>query len=249
MSFPPPTCPVTCKTQIDNKYNEFKTILNACIGDVKKTGSPTTTCTCKQECTSGTVYHRYRVINLVGQGSFYTFVVYHEIYKKYKSLNEESGVLGFPKTDERSTVKSIYGTVGRYNHFEKGTIYWSRYIGTHAIYGVAFNEYEKQNYEHGALGFLISDETPIDNTCSYWDFEGGRIYVRSGNAYTVYRAILSKYLEVKDAQGFGYPRTSTIKATDGSLYNDFECSKIHKCGICRITVKPTYNVQHQDMIF
>lgn len=54
------------------------------------------------------------------------FVVYGAIYARYAALNVEKGLLGFPKTDE-----SAAGSGGRYNHFEKGSIYWTQATGAH----------------------------------------------------------------------------------------------------------------------
>ena len=54
--------------------------------------------------------------------------VYGAIYRKYVKLQETKGVLGVPATDE-----SPVGTIGRFNHFKKGSIYWTSATGACAI--------------------------------------------------------------------------------------------------------------------
>jgi uncharacterized protein with LGFP repeats len=47
------------------------------------------------------------------------FEVHGAIREKWASLGSEQ-FLGYPKTDERTTPDGV----GRYNHFQKGSIYW-----------------------------------------------------------------------------------------------------------------------------
>ncbi|KAG7294203.1 hypothetical protein NEMBOFW57_004273 [Staphylotrichum longicolle] len=60
------------------------------------------------------------------------FLIYGEIFLKWKSTGGEPGMLGYPITDESSA--GDHG--GRYNDFNKGgSIYWSPATGAHVIPG------------------------------------------------------------------------------------------------------------------
>src|SRR5215213_9401599 len=51
--------------------------------------------------------------------------VHGSILAKYVALDGEAGFLGYPTTDETPTP----GGAGRYNHFERGSIYWTYKTG------------------------------------------------------------------------------------------------------------------------
>ena len=46
--------------------------------------------------------------------------------------NGLSDQLGYPTTNEQTTTDGI----GRYNHFQKGSIYWSPTTGAHEVFGL-----------------------------------------------------------------------------------------------------------------
>jgi uncharacterized protein with LGFP repeats len=60
----------------------------------------------------------------------------HEVHglirDKWESLGSEQGLLGFPLTDELSTP----GGRGRFNHFQRGSIYWTPETGAHEVHGL-----------------------------------------------------------------------------------------------------------------
>jgi len=79
--------------------------------------------------------------------------VHGAIYQKYVALGAETGFLGFPETDELGTT---FGT-GRFNHFQKGSIYWSPATGAWSIHGHVRDKWWQMGAERGYLGFPVSD--------------------------------------------------------------------------------------------
>ena len=109
------------KEAIYKKYEQFKNALGTPIGDITTLSDGWW----KQEYVNsnnvkGAIYYEYSVG---------TFAVYGAIYARYKKMQLEKGILGFPKTDELGGIPNG----GRYNHFENGSIYWTSATGACAI--------------------------------------------------------------------------------------------------------------------
>jgi uncharacterized protein with LGFP repeats len=82
------------------------------------------------------------------------FQVYGEIGKKWKSLGGSKGFLGAPLTDETGTPDGV----GRYNHFQGGSIYWTPKTGAHEVHGYIRDKWASLGWERGKLGYPTSDE-------------------------------------------------------------------------------------------
>lgn len=80
--------------------------------------------------------------------------VHGAIFEKYRSLGAESGLLGYPLTDESPANRG-----GRYNHFVNGSIYWRAETGAFWIRPQTFEKWETMEWERG-VGFPLSD--PVD---------------------------------------------------------------------------------------
>jgi len=85
--------------------------------------------------------------------------------------------LGYPVTDQRSTPDGV----GRYNHFENGSIYWSPATGAHPVVGDVQRTWGRLGWERSALGYPTSGPTTTrtfvkDPEGSYTDFQNGAIY-------------------------------------------------------------------------
>ncbi len=74
----------------------------------------------------------------------------------WAALGYESGLLGFPTTDESPAANG-----GRYNNFEYGAITWSPTAGAHETHGAIRARWAALGYESGPLGFPTSDEYPV----------------------------------------------------------------------------------------
>lgn len=69
----------------------------------------------------------------------------------------ESGGMGFPLTDERSTSDGV----GRYNHFQGGSVFWSPTTGAHLVYGGIRAHWISLGAETGRLGYPTSSEYAV----------------------------------------------------------------------------------------
>jgi hypothetical protein len=100
------------------------------------------------------------------------FEVHGRIGERYQALGGPDGLLGYPLTDETGTPDRI----GRYNHFQNGSIYWTPRTDAHEVHGAIRGRWSDLGWERGLLGYPISDEhdTP-DGAGRVSDFQGGKI--------------------------------------------------------------------------
>ena len=98
----------------------------------------------------------------------------HEVHgyirDEWRDVGWEAGILGYPITDETPTPDGV----GRYNVFERGSIYWSPSTGAHEVHGRIRDEYEELGWEAGQLGYPVSGEYAVDGGRRS-DFEHGSI--------------------------------------------------------------------------
>jgi hypothetical protein len=76
------------------------------------------------------------------------------IRAKWGELGWEKSFLGYPTTDETETWDGI----GRFNHFERGSIYWNPEIGAYEVHGAIHDKWASLGWETGYLGYPITDE-------------------------------------------------------------------------------------------
>lgn len=107
----------------------------------------------------------------------------HAIHNKWAATGWERGPLGYPVTDETGTPDGI----GRYNHFQQGSIYWTPLTGAYEVHGAIRDRWSSLGFERGALGYPISDETDeIEGNGRFNLFEHGSIHwTRATGAVTV----------------------------------------------------------------
>jgi LGFP repeat/PAN domain len=97
------------------------------------------------------------------------------INSKWSSIGREAGAMGYPITDEMVTPDGL----GRYNHFQSGSIYWSPLAGAHEVHGAIRSSWESLGWERSALGYPISDEIDeVDGSGRFSLFEHGSIHWR-----------------------------------------------------------------------
>lgn len=83
------------------------------------------------------------------------FEVHGAIREKYLALGAEASILGYPSTDESSTPDGV----GRYNHFQGGSIYWTPGTGAHEVHGLIRDRWASLGWERNSqLGYPITDE-------------------------------------------------------------------------------------------
>jgi uncharacterized protein with LGFP repeats len=79
--------------------------------------------------------------------------VHGAIREKWKSMGSERSQLGYPVTDETG----ISDGIGRYNHFQNGSIYWTPATGAHELHGKIRDHWANQGWERGYAGYPITD--------------------------------------------------------------------------------------------
>jgi uncharacterized protein with LGFP repeats len=117
-------------------------------------------------------YNHFQYGSIYWHPDIGAFEVHGAIRQKWASLGWEKSFLGYPKTDETATPD----TIGRYNHFQNGSIYWHPNTGAHEVHGAirsmwAMNGWEKR------IGYPKTDETPINSRDNgrYNNFQKGSI--------------------------------------------------------------------------
>jgi L,D-peptidoglycan transpeptidase YkuD (ErfK/YbiS/YcfS/YnhG family) len=137
-------------------------------GPAGRLGYPVT-----NELPTPTLYGRY---NAFQGGSIYwspstgAHAVWGAILQRWAALRWEAGVLGLPTTDERTTPDGV----GRYNHFQRGSIYWTPQTGARDIRGAIRDRWASLGWETGALGYPVTGEFAIPGGRAQ-DFQFGSI--------------------------------------------------------------------------
>lgn len=106
------------------------------------------------------------------------FEVHGLIRERWRAMGAEMSMLGYPMSDESTTPDGL----GRYNHFQNGSIYWTRATGAHEIYGLVRTRWAELRWERGLLGYPISTPyTEVRNRIAFLValFQHGKIEVNS----------------------------------------------------------------------
>jgi uncharacterized protein with LGFP repeats len=126
------------------------------------------------------------------------------IRDRWASLGWENGVLGFPVTDESGTPDGV----GRANHFQNGSVYWTPRTGAHQIGGAIRDRWAALGWEGSVLGYPITDELPTpDGVGRFNHFQNGSVYwtPRTG-AQQVAGAVRDKWASLGwERSTLGYP--------------------------------------------
>ena len=200
---------------IDNKYAQ----LGGAGGILGAPKGPETQCTDpklrKRDYVNGSIYFQ--------NTHTAAFEVHGNIAAKFYSLSAETGVLGYPVSDE--TV--VPDGVGRVSHFSGGDIYWRPSTGAFEVHGGILGRYASIGGPQSALGYPLSDEAETsDNSGRFNQFQFGVIYWKgSVGAHEVHGAILAKWKSLNAQAGaLGYPLTNEIPVATpaGGRQNKFE---------------------------
>lgn len=149
------------------------------------------------------------------------YFVYGAIRSEWAALGWELSVLGYPITDELGTPDGI----GRYNHFQGGSIYWTPSTGAHEVHGGIRDKWASLGWEQSLLGYPLSDEigTP-DGIGRFNQFQWGYIYwTPSTGAHEVHGAILAQWASMGWEQGcLGYPTSDEQSLRFGGRISYFQ---------------------------
>ncbi|MDQ3395027.1 MAG: hypothetical protein M3512_13065 [Bacteroidota bacterium] len=132
------------------------------------------------------------------------YEVHGLIRARWASLGWERSFLGYPKTDETTTPDKI----GRFNHFQGGSIYWSPSSGAWEVHGAIRGKYASLGWERSFLRYPLTNESTCpDGVGRYNHFQGGSIYWSpSTGAHEVHGAIRAHWSSLGwEKSVLGYP--------------------------------------------
>jgi len=136
------------------------------------------------------------------------------------ALGAERGLLGSVLTPENATPDGV----GRYRHYEGGSIYWTPSTNAYEVHGAIRIKWSQLGWERSVLGYPLTDESPTpDGVGRFNHFQGGSIYwTPSTNAHEVHGPIRSRWFQEGSERGaLGYP-TSDVKTTSGGQRSEFQ---------------------------
>jgi hypothetical protein len=127
-------------------------------------GYPTTDETKGRELESRGRYNHFQGGSIYWHPDTGAFEVHGAIRVKYLELGAENSFLGYPTTDETTTPDGI----GRFNHFQAGSIYWTPYTWAHEVHGLIRQFWAQHGWErNAALGYPITDELIPNRTIGH----------------------------------------------------------------------------------
>jgi hypothetical protein len=167
------------------------------------------------------------------------FEVHGEIRNHWMATGGINGFLGLPQTDETGTPDGV----GRFNHFNGGSIYWTPATGAHDVRGLIRDKWASMGWERG-LGYPITDELGSpDGVGRYSHFQNGVIYWTPtvGLPHEVHGAILERWTAMGWETGsLGYPTSdeSDDPGIPGGRVSHFQRGSLHWTPDGRIVVGP-----------
>ena len=123
-----------------------------------------------------------------------------------RTRTSATGLLGYPLTDETSTPDGV----GRYNHFQFGSIYWSPATRAQEVRTGIRYKWASLGWERGVLGYPTTlERSTIFGTGHYNDFQGGSIYESDATgADEVHGAIRQAWADLGyEFRFLGFPST------------------------------------------
>jgi uncharacterized protein with LGFP repeats len=145
----------------------------------------------------------------------------------WSSLGWERSFLNYPTTDESVTPDGV----GRYNHFQGGSIYWTSGTGAHEVHGAIRGLWAQLGWERSFLGYPLINETATpDGVGRYNHFQGGSVYWTTGTgAHEVHGAIRGLWAQLGWERSFlGYPLTNETATPDNwGRYNHFQGGSVY----------------------
>jgi uncharacterized protein with LGFP repeats/lysophospholipase L1-like esterase len=108
------------------------------------------------------------------------FETHGAIFTRWVSSGSAGGELGLPTSDERETVRSPQGTIGRFSTFEHGVINYNPKVDRAVVlFGAIGRRYADLGYSGSYLGLPTGEEYSRDGSRRQ-DFEGGYLLWNPG---------------------------------------------------------------------
>jgi hypothetical protein len=170
------------------------------------------------------------------------FEIHGAIRDHWVATGGVTGFLGVPTTNETGTPDGV----GRFNHFNGASIYWTPSTGAHDIRGLIRDKWASLGWETSFLGYPITDEMGSpDNVGRYSHFQkngiDGAIYWTPavGQPHEVHGDILAKWKDLGWETGqLGYPITDEMAdpGVPGGRVSRFQHGSLHWTPDRRIVV-------------
>jgi hypothetical protein len=165
---------------------------------------------------SGGAYRLYRSGSIYWTSTHGAWEIHGGIRETWSRLGWERSALGYPVTDELGTPDGR----GRFNHFERGSVYSTSTTGAREIRGT----WSRLGWERSALGYPVTDElgTP-DGVGRFNHFQGGSVY---STPTTGAREVRGPIRDAWASRGWersalGYPVSDEYDVSGGRR-NDFQ---------------------------
>ena len=164
-----------------------------------------------------------------------TVEVSGDIETVYLRMGGPAGVLGQPVTGQLVTPDGV----GRYHHFERGSIFWSPAHGAHEVHGAIRDRWAALGWEAGVLGYPVTDEyIAADGLGRVSDFERGSVYWQPGfGAHELWGDLRAAWRARGAQTGLGYP-ISDQYAVPGGWMADFERGSLRWDAATRTVTDP-----------
>ncbi len=164
-----------------------------------------------------------------------THSVRGNILAKYGAATGPASVLGWPTG--KTTSLTANGITGKYQAFEKGTIYWTAATGAHSVRGTLLAAYGAATGPAGALGWPTGKTTAVTAhgiTGKYQVFQRGTIYRTTTKADITVSGPIHLFYQSKSAYRgvLGWPTAPVTCRATGT-----KCSQVFQNG--RITWSKT----------
>ncbi|WP_434379605.1 LGFP repeat-containing protein [Melittangium boletus] len=153
-----------------------------------------------------------------------------DILVRYNQIGGAGGVLGACTTSELTTPDGV----GRFNHFQNGSIYWTPETKAWEVHGLIRARWEALGWETGPLGYPTTGETATpDGVGRYNHFKKGSglgsiYWTPDTGAWAVYGDIRAKWAALGwEKSDLGYPITNETLTPDGvGRFNHFKKGSI-----------------------
>jgi hypothetical protein len=157
--------------------------------------------------------------------------VHGAIRQTWSRLGWENSAVGFPVTNEMRTPNKP----GAFNHFERGSIYWSPATGAREVRGAIRQTWSRMGWENSLLGFPVTNELRTPNKPGAFNhFQGpagwgGSIYWSpESGAHPVYGAIRAHWASLGWENGaLGFPTSGERPDERGGRWQEFQSGYIH----------------------
>lgn len=163
---------------------------------------------------------RYEGGHIFWRSSLGAHEVHGAIEDRYGDLSYERGLLGFPTTDQSPTRDGV----GRFNHFERGSIFSTSATGAHSVIGVIRECWRTLGFERSRLGYPTSEQNTLATGVKTQNFQNGRIYYSANTgAHDVRGDILARYLSFGGSTSrLGLPTSNQTLLTGGGAVTRFQ---------------------------